>query len=65
MSPREDYEALVGSSHAAIAFENEVLSIGEEHLPPSARAVLKGKRPTAAYWRFLSRQFEAMRDSDG
>ena len=54
---REDYITLAGDESAAIDFENSVLSIGREFLPPEAQSVLGGGEATASYWAWLSEQW--------
>lgn len=51
-----EYIALFPTKSAAIAFEQRVLGIGREFLPPAALAVLDGAEPTEAYWHFLIAQ---------
>lgn len=56
---RTDFLSLFPNASAAVEFENQVLSIGRDLLPPAAVAVLDGAEPTADYWAFLASQVEA------
>lgn len=51
---RQEYIDAAGGLAAAIAFENATLSIGREHLPPCALAVLDGGEGTPEYWAWLA-----------
>ena len=51
-----EYATYIGSD--ALAEEQAILSIGREHLPECARAVLDGGEPTEDYWDWLRSQTE-------
>jgi hypothetical protein len=57
---RETYLARFGSRVEAVRFEEQVLGIGSEFLPPCAVAVRDGAEPSAEYWRWLIGQHAAV-----
>ncbi len=50
------YVALFDTLSDAIKFENRVLSIGRQYLPPCARDVLDGNAAAPEYWTWLASQ---------
>ena len=48
------YVALFDTLSDAIKFENRVLSIGRQFLPPCAQNVLDGNAATPEYWTWLA-----------
>lgn len=55
---RTDFIDLFPTTADAIAFEEQVLSIGREYLPECAHAVLDGGEANSDYWTFLASQIE-------
>lgn len=50
------FQELFSSPVDAMEFQNQVLSIGREYLPPCALAVLDGQDGTDEYWTWLAGQ---------
>jgi hypothetical protein len=59
---RENYLGRFEVLADAVAFEDQVLSIGREFLPSPAQHVLDGGEPTGAYWEWLCAQESEARD---
>jgi hypothetical protein len=62
---RDDYITLAGTEAAAMRYEDAVLSIGSEFLPPFARAVRDGAEGSEAYWAWLCEQWTGSRGNPG
>jgi hypothetical protein len=56
---RKSFLACFNSTAAAVEFENQALSVGEEFLPVPARRVLDGGKATPEYWAWLIDQIPA------
>ena len=56
---REQFQSRFSSHAEAVEFFEQVLSIGKESLPKSARTVLAGGAATPAYYGFLASQMDA------
>lgn len=57
---RDAYLARFGTKTDAVRFEERVLAIGSEFLPPPARAVRDGAEPSPEYWAWLCDQHAAV-----
>lgn len=55
---RETYQARFATIAPAVEFEERVLSVGAEFLPPCAVEVLNGADGTPQYWAWLIRQHD-------
>lgn len=55
---KQDYVALFNNVADAIEFNNQVLSISRQFLPPCAQNVLNGNAATPEYWTWLASQVE-------
>ena len=55
MSTRKQYISLFANQYKALEFEDTMLSIGSEFLPPCAVSVLTNHliEPTSEYWQWL------------
>ncbi len=56
MNAKAIYLDLFETLREALAFEEQVLSIGSDFLPPAALKVRDGGEPTEAYWQWMIAQ---------